>query len=81
MESRTSTERSHTTQNDYDEIEIILKPHPKETTHSSKRFLKTTSNATGKQAEEFDMILSKRLKFFLLFSESFIKIFINTFVR
>lgn len=49
MESRTSTEQSSSVhlQNDSDEIELILKPHPfKETTLTSKRFLKTTSNAT-----------------------------------
>lgn len=49
MESRTSTEQSSLHfQNDLDEIEIVLKPHPfKETNLTSKRFLKTTSNATG----------------------------------
>jgi len=49
MESRTSTEQSSSVhlQNDSDEIELILKPHPfKETALASKRFLKTTSNAT-----------------------------------
>lgn len=48
MESRASTEQSslHLT-NDSDEIEIVLKPHPhKELNLKSKRFLKTTSNAT-----------------------------------
>jgi E3 ubiquitin-protein ligase RNF1/2 len=54
LESQTSTERSHNTQNDTDEIELILKPHPtKETTHSSKRFLKTSSNATGEWNQSF----------------------------
>ena len=47
LESRTSTERSNI-QNDNEEVEIILKPHPKESNHNSKRFLKTSSNATGK---------------------------------
>jgi E3 ubiquitin-protein ligase RNF1/2 len=46
IESRTSTERSNI-QNDNDDVEIILKPHPKEFNHNSKRFLKTSSNATG----------------------------------
>jgi E3 ubiquitin-protein ligase RNF1/2 len=49
MDSRTSTEQSSSVhlQNDSDEIELILKPHPfRETTLTSKRFLKTTSNAT-----------------------------------
>jgi len=51
MESRTSTEQSSTThggfQQDADEIELVLKPHPlKESTLTSKRFIKTTSNAT-----------------------------------
>ena len=50
MESRTSTEQSSLhLANEPDEIELILKPHPtKETSLSSKRFLKTTSNATSK---------------------------------
>lgn len=49
MESRASTEQSSLhLNNDQDEIELVLKPHPnKETNLSSKRFLKTTSNATG----------------------------------
>jgi E3 ubiquitin-protein ligase RNF1/2 len=47
IESRTSTERSNL-QNDNEEVELILKPHPKEFSHNSRRFLKTTSNATGK---------------------------------
>jgi hypothetical protein len=49
MESRTSTEQSSIhLQNELDEFEIILKPHPTmETNLVSKRFLKTTSNATG----------------------------------
>lgn len=51
MESRTSTEQSSThcgLQADSDEIELVLKPHPlKELTLTSKRFLKTTSNATS----------------------------------
>jgi uncharacterized protein YihD (DUF1040 family) len=35
-------------QNEIDEIELVLKPHPlKEINLNSKRFLKTTSNATG----------------------------------
>lgn len=48
MESRASTEQSSLhLPNDTDEIEIILRPHPqKELTLKSKRFLKTTSNAT-----------------------------------
>lgn len=45
MESRTSTERSNI-QTEQDEIEVILKPHPKETQHISQRYLKTTHNAT-----------------------------------
>lgn len=45
IESRTSTERSNI-QND-NEVELILKPHPKEFNHNSKRFLKTSSIATG----------------------------------
>ena len=50
MESRTSTEQSSLhLQNEIDEIELILKPHPnKELSLTSKRFLKTTSNATSK---------------------------------
>jgi hypothetical protein len=50
MESRTSTEQSSVhMHNEVDELEIILKPHPsKEINLVSKRFLKTTSNATGK---------------------------------
>jgi hypothetical protein len=53
MESRTSTEQSSLhLANEPDEIELILKPHPtKETSLSSKRFLKTTSNATSKNVE------------------------------
>ena len=50
MESRASTEQSSSLhmQHDSDEIELVLKPHPfKETTLSSKRFIKTTSNATS----------------------------------
>lgn len=51
MESRASTEQSSTHyafQTDSDEIELVLKPHPtKETSLTSKRFLKTTSNATS----------------------------------
>ena len=48
MESRTSTEQSSLhLQNDLDEIELVLKPHPsKETALTAKRFLKTTGNAT-----------------------------------
>lgn len=49
MESRTSTEQSSSmhTENNLDEIEIILKPHPlKEFNSSLNRFIKTTSNAT-----------------------------------
>lgn len=45
LESRTSTETSHNT----NEIEVILKPHPKETNHNSRRFLKTAPIATGKK--------------------------------
>ena len=50
MESRTSTEQSSLhLQNELDEIELILKPHPNKELHlTSKRFLKTTSNATSK---------------------------------
>ncbi len=51
IESRTSTEQSSSLHmaNDLDEIELVLKPHPlKEMTLTSNRFLKTTSNATGK---------------------------------
>lgn len=48
MESRASTEQSSLhLPNDSDEIEIVLRPHPqKELNLKSKRFLKTTSNAT-----------------------------------
>ncbi|CAF0728145.1 unnamed protein product [Brachionus calyciflorus] len=48
MESRASTEQSSLhLPNETDETEIILKPHPlKELNLKSKRFLKTTSNAT-----------------------------------
>ena len=57
MESRTSTEQSSLhLQNEIDEIELILKPHPnKELNLTSKRFLKTTSNATSKL--EFSKIM------------------------
>jgi E3 ubiquitin-protein ligase RNF1/2 len=49
MESRASTEQSSLhLQNELDEIELVLKPHPlKEITLNSNRFLKTTSNATS----------------------------------
>lgn len=49
-ESRASTEQSSLhMQQEHDELEIILKPHPiLETNLVSRRFLKTTSNATGK---------------------------------
>jgi E3 ubiquitin-protein ligase RNF1/2 len=49
MESRASTEQSSLhLQNEIDEIELVLKPHPlKEITLNSNRFLKTTSNATS----------------------------------
>lgn len=49
VESRTSTEQSSSmhTENNLDEIEIVLKPHPlKEFNSSLNRFIKTTSNAT-----------------------------------
>lgn len=48
VESRTTTsERSHAhTADGNDDVELILKPHPRETAHQSHRFLKTTANAT-----------------------------------
>lgn len=53
MESRTSTEQSSSHcvfQQETDEIELVLKPHPnRELNLTSKRFLKTTSNATSKK--------------------------------
>ncbi len=51
IESRTSTEQSSSmhTDNNLDEVEVVLKPHPfKEFNLTIKRFIKTTSNATGK---------------------------------
>jgi len=48
VESRTTTSdlsHAHTTDG-HDDVELILKPHPKETHHQSQRYLKTTSNAT-----------------------------------
>ena len=51
IESRTSTEQSNL-QNENEEVELILKPHPKEINHDIKRFLKTTANATGKIIEK-----------------------------
>ena len=59
MESRTSTEQSSIhMQNEIDEIELVLKPHPtKETSLNSNRFLKTTSNASSK----FQKYLFKKL--------------------
>lgn len=64
MESRTSTEQSSTThggfQQDADEIELVLKPHPlKESTLTSKRFIKTTSNATS--IEIYSFLMCKKL--------------------
>lgn len=49
MESRTSTEQSSSlhTENNIDEVEIVLKPHPlREFNTNLNRFIKTTSNAT-----------------------------------
>jgi hypothetical protein len=50
VESRASTEQSSSmhTENNLDEVEVVLKPHPfKEFNLTMKRFIKTTSNATG----------------------------------
>ena len=71
MESRTSTEQSSLhLANEPDEIELILKPHPtKETSLSSKRFLKTTSNATS-NFKKINLELVERLIAFRVF-ESF----------
>lgn len=51
IESRTSTEQSSSmhTENNLDEIEIVLKPHPHKEHHwNLKRYIKITSNAFGK---------------------------------
>ena len=75
IESRTSTERSNI-QNENEEIELILRPHPKELNHTSRRYLKTTSNATGKHL--FFFFSNLILKIYFLFSFSHVKIFINS---
>jgi len=62
MESRASTEQSSLhLQNDLDEIELVLKPHPlKEITLNSNRFLKTTSNATSNLKNIFCLFVLSR---------------------